>query len=117
MVLNETLYNWFKWLIQIFLPAFGAAYFALSDLWNLPSALQVVGTCSVVAIFLGAILGISTKNYEKKELGIDGSLVVKDDGDGATWKLNLSDIPENLEQKQTITLKIDKEGIDPPEAA
>ena len=48
------------------MPAFGTLYFALSEIWGIPYATQVVGTLSALEVFLGAVLGISTVNYYKK---------------------------------------------------
>lgn len=61
---NRT-YDVLKFIAQIFLPALGTLYFALASIWNLPYGEQVVGTITAVDAFLGAILGISTKNYNK----------------------------------------------------
>lgn len=61
---NKT-YDVLKWIAQILLPALATLYFALSKVWNLPFAEEVVGTISAVDIFLGAILGISSAQYNK----------------------------------------------------
>ena len=61
---NKT-YDILKWMAQYFLPAAGTLYFALSGIWGLPYGEQVVGTITAVDTFLGAILMISTANYNK----------------------------------------------------
>lgn len=61
---NKT-YDLWKWIAQIFLPALGALYFALSKIWGFPYATEVVGTLAAVDTFLGALLGISSANYNK----------------------------------------------------
>lgn len=63
---NRT-YDILKFIAQILLPALGTLYFALASIWNLPYGEQVVGTISAVDAFLGALLGISTKKYNKGE--------------------------------------------------
>lgn len=68
MILNDTWYKILKWLALIFLPALGTLYFALSKLWNLPYATEIVGTLSAVAVFIGSIIGISTANYNKENV-------------------------------------------------
>lgn len=65
MQLNDKVYNFLKWLVVICLPAVGAAYFTLSDLWNLPKSFEVVGTITVIQTFLGGIVGVSSYNYGK----------------------------------------------------
>ena len=59
-------YDILKWIAQILLPALGTLYFALSKIWGFPFATEVVGTIAAVDTFLGAVLGISTANYNKE---------------------------------------------------
>lgn len=66
MKLNNKTYDILKWIAQILLPAVGTLYFALSKIWGFPYATEVVGTISAVDAFLGAILGISTAQYNKQ---------------------------------------------------
>lgn len=61
---NET-YDILKKIAQIWLPAIGTLYFALAQIWNLPYAEEIVGTITAVDAFLGAILQISTDNYNR----------------------------------------------------
>ena len=61
---NKT-YDVLKFLAQIVLPAAGTLYFALANIWGLPLGEEVVGTITAVDAFLGAILGISTAQYNK----------------------------------------------------
>ena len=65
MFSNKT-YDVLKKIAQIWLPALGTLYFALSNIWGLPYAEQIVGTITAIDTFLGLILGISTENYNKK---------------------------------------------------
>ena len=66
MKLNNKTYDVMKWIAQYLLPALGALYFALSQIWGLPYGEEIVGTITAVDAFLGAILGISTMNYKKE---------------------------------------------------
>ena len=65
MKMSNKVYDVLKWIAQIALPAAGALYFALAKIWGFPYATEVVGTISAVDAFLGALLGISTANYNK----------------------------------------------------
>ena len=65
MKLSNKAYDILKWIAQILLPALGTLYFALSKIWGLPCATEIVGTISAVDVFLGAMLGISTTQYNK----------------------------------------------------
>lgn len=66
-ILTDKTYDVLKWVALILLPAIGALYFGLAGIWNFPYGEQVVGTITVIDTFLGAILGISTVQYNKKE--------------------------------------------------
>ena len=63
--MSNRLYDCLKYIAQIALPAIGALYFALSQIWWLPYGEEVVGTITAVDAFLGALLGISTMLYNK----------------------------------------------------
>lgn len=65
--MSNKCYDVLKWIALIFLPAVGALYFGLASIWALPYAEEIVGTISVIDTFLGAILGISTLEYNKNK--------------------------------------------------
>lgn len=65
--MSNKVYDVLKFVAQIVLPAVGALYFGLSKYWNLPYPEEIVGTITCVDTFLGALLGISSVNYYKKE--------------------------------------------------
>lgn len=65
MVLDNKVYDILKWVALIVLPAFGTLYFGLAKIWGLPFGEEIVGTITVIDTFLGALLGISTNNYNK----------------------------------------------------
>ena len=67
MKLSNKVYDVLKYITQIVLPAIGTLYFALSGIWGLPYAEQVVGTITAIVTFLGVLLGISSANYKKEE--------------------------------------------------
>lgn len=65
--MNNKVYDILKWIAQILLPALATFYFALSTVWDLPAPDAVVGTITATDAFLGAILGISSISYNKKQ--------------------------------------------------
>ncbi len=65
MKLSNNAYDVLKFLAQIVLPAVGTLYFALARIWGFPYAEEIVGTITAVDAFLGALLGISTAQYNK----------------------------------------------------
>lgn len=62
---NRT-YDILKFVAQIVLPAVGTLYFALARIWGLPLGEEIVGTITALDAFLGAILGISTIEYNRQ---------------------------------------------------
>ena len=69
MKLNDKLYNVLKWVALVVLPAIATLYFTLSGIWGFPYGEQIVGTITAIDTFLGALLGISTYNYHKENVG------------------------------------------------
>lgn len=67
MKMNDKTYDILKWIAMILLPSIGTLYFALSSIWGLPYGEQIVGTITAVDTFLGACLGLSSKQYNKED--------------------------------------------------
>lgn len=63
--MSNKVYDVLKYIAQIVIPAIGALYFALAQIWGLPYGEQIVGTLTAIDAFLGALLGISTMIYNK----------------------------------------------------
>lgn len=63
---NNKVYDILKYVAQIALPALGTLYFALAGIWNLPYGEEVLGTITAVDTFLGALLMLSTAQYNKQ---------------------------------------------------
>lgn len=65
MKINDRVYDCLKWIVMIVLPALSTAYVGLAAIWQWPMADEVAKTCSVICVLLGALLGISTAEYNK----------------------------------------------------
>lgn len=63
--MSNKVYDVLKYIAQIVLPALGTLYFALARIWNLPYGAEIVGTITAVDAFLGALLRLSSIQYEK----------------------------------------------------
>ena len=69
--MSNKVYDVLKKVAQVWLPALGTFYFALSQIWGLPYGEAIVGTITAVDAFLGAVLGISTHLYNKQQGTLD----------------------------------------------
>ena len=67
MKMTNKTYDVLKWIAQILLPAMGTLYFALASIWGLPYGEQIVGTITAVDAFLGALLQISSDEYNREK--------------------------------------------------
>ena len=67
MMLSNRVYDILKWCVMIAIPALTTAYVGLSGIWGWPYATEVAKTSAVICTLLGALLGISTAQYNKQE--------------------------------------------------
>lgn len=65
MKLPDKIYDILKWVTMIVLPALATAYVGLSAIWGWPYADEIAKTTAVICTLLGALLGISTAQYNK----------------------------------------------------
>lgn len=65
--LSDEAYGLVRLLTTVYLPGLSTLYFALSSIWGLPAAEQVVGTIAAVNVFLGLVLAQSRKNYNDSD--------------------------------------------------
>lgn len=63
--LKDNVYDVLKWIALICMPALGVAYSALAGVWGWPYADEISRTVNAVCVLLGALLGISTAEYNK----------------------------------------------------
>lgn len=67
MKMSDKTYNILKWIALVGLSAVGTLYGSLSKIWGLPYGAEVIETVVAVELFLGAILGLSTIQYNKNK--------------------------------------------------
>jgi hypothetical protein len=106
-MITGKLYNGLKFLALVVLPALGTLYVALAALWGLPSAQAVSGTILAVDTFLGALLQISSANYNSSTA--QGTLNIHETDEGKLFDLNLDGDPEvDLVGKDRVVFKVNK---------
>ena len=67
MQLNSKVYDILKWVTLILIPALTTAYVGLAAIWGAPFIYpdEVAKTSAVICTLLGALLGISTAQYNR----------------------------------------------------
>lgn len=107
-IFSNKAYDTLKWVALVCLPGVGVLYFGLAEIWNLPYAVQVMGTTAALDTFLGTVLGISNHRYNNSDARFDGSLVV-DTREPGTDKLSfdMKKPVHQLGQADSITLKVE----------
>lgn len=65
MKLNGKWYEVLKWIAIIFLPALAGFVPKLFSIWGIPYGSQIGETISIINTFIGAIICVSTINYNK----------------------------------------------------
>ena len=66
MKMSNHVYDILKYIAQIVIPAIATLYFALAKIWGFPYAAEITGTLAAVDAFMGALLQISTMQYNKE---------------------------------------------------
>lgn len=64
--MNNKVYDILKWIALVGLPALTALWLTLANIWGFPYAEAIGATMAAVTTFLGAVLGISSIQYQKK---------------------------------------------------
>lgn len=65
MKLNNKLYDVLKWVCLVAIPATTTFYVALAAALGLPYADQVAKVSAALCTFLGALIGVSTAEYNR----------------------------------------------------
>ena len=65
MLMSDDAYDVMKWIVQYILPGLGVLYAIIAGVTGLPYAEAVLAVVMAIDWFLGIILGISTKQYNK----------------------------------------------------
>jgi len=61
--MSDKAYDVIRILGNIVLPALATLYGTLSKIWGLPYGAEIVATISAVALFMNALLKVSSDNY------------------------------------------------------
>ena len=63
MQMQNSTYDVLKKVALIFLPALATLWLTIGKIWGLPYTTEIGATITAIAVFLGACLEVSSKNY------------------------------------------------------
>lgn len=66
-MLNGKIYDVLKWVAIIAMPALAVLIASLGQIWGWADADKITLTINAVALFLGALIGVSTFQYNKEK--------------------------------------------------
>lgn len=100
--LNNSLYDFLNALVRYIMPAAGALYFGLSQIWGFPAAEEVIGTIALLSTFFGGLIALARNKWKP-----DDVLVVdQNDPDGLRFGFESGRRIEDLEDRKTLTLTV-----------
>ena len=67
MIIPNRIYDCLKWICLIALPACAVLYFTLAKIWGLPYGAEIPASINAVAVFIGALIGISQMYINKAD--------------------------------------------------
>lgn len=106
-VMPGKVYDFLKQVALVLLPAVSTLYFMLGETWGWSNVAQVVGTIAAIDTFLGAILGLSARAYNRSDAKYDGTINHSFNEKGKkTYLLEINSQPEVIDVKKSIILKV-----------
>lgn len=94
-VMPPKLYDFFKYIALVILPALAALILGLGLLIHWGGAPVVAGIVTLVDTFLGTILGKSATNFKNQASNVFGDLVISQDPDGVPTNMRIVGRQEN----------------------
>lgn len=106
-LLSNTTYDIVKDTVTIAFPAAVTLYAGLAVIWGWGFSEEVVATGGVIGIFLGVLLKIAAKKYEKLPVVYDGELIANDpDPDNETFRLDFNNSLPAMARQDTVRLRV-----------
>lgn len=65
MKMSNQVYDVLKWIALVALDAVGLFYKTIAAIWGLPMGDEVLATCTAMSLFIGALIGLSSAQYNK----------------------------------------------------
>ena len=77
---NSKVYDALKFVALTVLPAIETLWLTLGNIWHFPYVVEVGATIAAIDVFLGALIGVSNKNFNKPiPMDIEGLQYLEDE--------------------------------------
>lgn len=112
-LLSDQQYLWLKNLAMVLLPGTGSLYFGLAQIWSWPGGEQFVGTCALLATFLGIFVKLGERSYDKSDaVNNVGTIHVIPHEDGTTYQLDIGENdPALIEKSGKVVFDVDTVSV------
>lgn len=107
-LLGDKSYDFLKRSATVLLPAAGALYFTLAQIWGLPKAEEVVGSIAALNTFVGVLVGISSRSYAKSDAKYAGEIQIDDTGATKKISLAMNGDPNEIENMDEATFRVNR---------
>lgn len=108
--MSDRTYDTLKGLVLYVLPGLASLYMGLAVLWGLPYAEPIAGSLTLLATFLGAIVGISKKKFialAPPPLESSGDILVDIQEEGEDYlTLSLDRPVDEIKEQDTVMFKV-----------
>lgn len=112
MKLSQAAYDGLQWVVRVFIPLFITFYVGLDQIVPaVPATKEVAGVLGLLAVFLGGLLTKSSLDFKKNNEPHGGYIQqtgLDPDTGMPEIALTLTQLPQDLVDKKTVTLKVDK---------
>lgn len=102
-----------KWTALVLLPGLGALYFGLGQLWDFPEIEKVVGSVTVLEVFIGLLLRKSAGDYGSAKTVGDAIVIQNKEGtvEGMRFELDATGVPLVLSDKKVVQFNVRREQL------
>lgn len=108
VLFSNSVYNKLMPVAQLWLPALAVFYITIAPFWGLPKQEEVAGTIMALNLFLGALLGVSNKQYQNSDGRFDGAINVESFAEENYSNLNVQLDPAAIANKDEVTVKVNR---------
>lgn len=106
-VLTNTTYDIVKDTVTLAFPAAVTLYAGLAVVWGWGFSEEVVATGGLIGVFLGVLLKIASKRYEKLPTQYDGEFIANDPNpDNETFRFDFNNGLSQMAAKDEVRLKV-----------